>query len=80
MAEETLERALKDAEKISVDTKPIVYMFRPTHYVHVPREKLGLWEREVLSEVGVKPVETLQGLESISGCGRGMFDDCDWVN
>jgi hypothetical protein len=51
-ATEKLDLAI--SEKISVDTKPTVLMFRPTHYVVVPREQVQAFEEVLRNQVGLK--------------------------
>jgi hypothetical protein len=75
---------LEKSEEFSFDTKPVVLMFRPTHYVIVPREKLQAWEELLRNEVGVVRTEaekarnTSETICMCGGEGHG-YDDCDWV-
>jgi hypothetical protein len=74
---------LAKSDKISVDTKPTVLMFRPTHYVAVPREQMQAFEEVLRNQVGVIPTEKfINGFETICMCGgEGHgYDDCDWLN
>ena len=82
LSDAQLRADLGKLEVFSSDTKPVVLMFRPTHYVIVPKEKLQAWEDILRNEVGVvRPETTKNTFETICMCGgEGHgYDDSDWL-